>query len=231
MKKFILTFIMTFCLSVITNGQTINTFVSEQFNNDYNTLVEIANNYKGKNKIWATKLNEQFPLNENGVIKLSYTIDSNDYIDFDKCMDVTTNWFTYAFNSENSIKKYETEGIIYGEGKYINISQYNINAIYYAKSVSIHADTEIGIKINDKSINIVVYIKHYNIISGDSLLKSENSILLIKDSYPNIESDNKIAYAIAFINCYAQSFEKVKNYIEFLNTNMNKTHSEIDFMW
>lgn len=231
MKKVILIFSLIFYLPVITNGQTINTFVSEQFNNDYNTLVEIANNYKGKNKIWATKLNEQFPLNENGVIKLSYTINSNDYIDFDKCMDVTTNWFTYAFNSEKSIKKYETDGIIYGEGKYINISQYNINAIYYVKSVSIHADTEIGIKINDKSINIVVYIKHYNIISGDSLLKSENSIVLIKDSYPNIESDNKIAYAVAFINCYAQSFEKVKNYIEFLNTNMNKTHSEIDFMW
>ena len=230
MKRFILMFIMTVCLPVMINGLNANIFVSEQFNNDYNTLLEIANKYKGKNKVWATKLNEQFPLNENGVIKLSYTINSSDYIDFDKCMNITANWFTYAFNSEKSIKKYETEGTIYGEGKYTNISQHNINAIYYIKYVSINANTQIGIKINDKNINIVVYIKHYNIISVDSLGKSENSIVLIKDSYPNINSDNKIAYAVAFINCYAQSFEKIKNYIEFLNINMNKTHSEIDFM-
>lgn len=36
---------------------------------------------------------------------------------------------------------------------------------------------------------------------------------------------------MAFINCYAVSFEKIKNYIEFLNTNMNVKQSEIDFMW
>lgn len=229
MKRIFLLLISVFAV-FSSFGQTFN-FSSDKFNTDYNIICQLSNEYKHNNKVWANELLTQFPVDNNGVIKLKYTITCSNTIDFEKCMQVTTNWFTYSFNSAAAIKKHDSEGIIYGEGRYINISQYTVNAVYYAKVVNIHANTQIGIKINDNTIDIIVYIKHYNLIYGDSLGRSENSLVLIKDAYPCIDSKNKVAYSMAFINCYAVSFEKIKNYIEFLNTNMNTKQSEIDFMW
>lgn len=84
-------------------GQTFN-FSSDKFNTDYNIICQLSNEYKHNNKIWANELLTQFPVDNNGVIKLKYTITCSNTIDFEKCMQVTTNWFTYSFNSAAAIK-------------------------------------------------------------------------------------------------------------------------------
>ena len=238
---YILIFVFTFFNHNIINAQEVvidtlksdNNYIfsSEHFKNDYDKIISLSNEYEYNHRIWSKKILDNFPLNDNGIVELRYKIKSNRIIDIKKLMEVSADWFSYAFSSINAITKFDNEGILKGKGTYINISQYNINAIYYAKTVRINIDVNIGIKINDNDIDFIALVKHYRVISGDSLMNSENSLILISNTFPNIESDNKIAYARAFINTHANLFALISDYIDFINNNTNKDKNDLNFIW
>lgn len=206
-------------------------FISDDFRNDYNNIISLSNEYEYNHRLWSKKLLDKFPLNDNGIIELRYKIKSNRAIDTKTLMEISIDWFSYAFSSINAITKFDDDGILKGKGTYINISQYNINTIYYAKTVRINIEINIGIKINDNDIDFIIMAKHYQVISGDSFMNSENTLILISDTFPNIESNHKIAYARAFINTYANSFALLSSYIDFINNNANKNKNDLDFIW
>lgn len=178
-------------------------------------------------------LKEEFGVDVNGAIHLDYIIEADTTFDIINTMECTLKWFEFAFSNQSSIKRcdYET-GIIIGSGKYLNIGQYSINAIYYAKTVKIHADVEIVIRFKENRLRVEAIVKHFNLVSGDSLLHGENKLVLVSEAFPcNPKSDNKNAYAMAFINAYANGYGLITKYMEYLNNNLTVNAIETNEDW
>lgn len=212
------------------------TFYAPQFKADYEKLLSYTNSkgYQNHDRECAKDMLADFPLDRNGSIHLEYIITCDSGYDMEKIMETSYDWFNYAFSSaEASVSKYDTQnGIITARGSYANIGQFNLNAVYYAKVVRVGADTDVILRFKDNKIKIDVMIRNYRMISGESTMRSNNSLVNVADVYPaNPNSDNKVAYARAFINSYSYSMDKVKKYIEFLNDNMNNEITNDDAAW
>lgn len=212
------------------------TFYAPQFKADYEKLLSYTNSkgYQNHDRECAKDMLADFPLDRNGSIHLEYIITCDSGYDMEKIMETSYDWFNYAFSSaEASVSKYDTQnGIITARGSYANIGQFNLNAVYYAKVVRVGADTDVILRFKDNKIKIDVMIRIYRMISGESTMRSNNSLVNVADVYPaNPNSDNKVAYARAFINSYSYSMDKVKKYIEFLNDNMNNEITNDDAAW
>lgn len=205
-------------------------FKSNAFEEDYRVIIGFKEMFDSDHKRWAKELLAAFPVDQNGVVHLEYIIVCNQNFEKERIMTTTVDWFNYSFSSANAVKSCDFgSGVIIGEGYYSSLAQYNLVALYYAKTVKISADTDIIIKFKENRIKIEVLVRHYQIIMGDSLLQSKNALVGISDVFPcNLQSDNKIAYARAFINSYANSFDKVESYINFLNANLNIEESVED---
>ena len=138
-------------------------------------------------------------------------------------MKTSYDWFNYSFSSaEQAVKGYDVEkGIIKARGSYLDLAQFNLNDVYYAKLVRVSADTDVILKFKDNKIKIDVIVRNYKMIMANSAMQSRNSLVAVSDVFPvNSSSDNKVAYSRAFINSYAHSMDKVKKYIEFMTENM-----------
>lgn len=197
-------------------------FYCSRFKNDYNRIVNYANQEFWKEN--AMQILSEFPLDKNGAIHLEYIITCNENYDMKQVMETSYDYFNYVFSSADAtVKRYDIEnGIITARGFYSNIGQSNLNAIYYVKLVRISAYTDIILRFKDNKIKIDVIIRNYKMVSGESTMRSENLLVSVNDVYPaNPESNNKIAYATAFVNSYYYSIDKVKKYIEFLNNNVD----------
>lgn len=199
------------------------TFSCPQFKSDYETILNLADKYSGADREWAKSLLSNFPLDQNGAIHLEYIITCNQNLDIEQVMKTSYDWFNYSFSSaEQAVRGYDVEkGIIKARGSYLDLAQFNLNAIYYVKLVRVSADTDVILKFKDNKIKIDVIVKNYRMIMANSAMQSRNSLIAVSDVFPvNSSSDNKVAYSRAFINSYAHSMDKVKKYIEFMTENM-----------
>lgn len=222
----------TLSLQTSSDEQKPYIFVANKFKTDYTHIMSLKRQYDTRQKVWAEELAKKFPVDKNGAIHLEYIIVCNQEIDIQKAMEVSVQWFNYAFSSSEAIKQCDYEkGVIIGHGTYTNIAQYNLNAIYYAKTVRVNADTDVILRFKENRIKIEVIIRHYNIISGDSMLQSKNSLVQVSDAFPFADSGDKVAFARAFINSYAHSFDKVEKYIKFMNENMTDPFDTSDDDW
>lgn len=196
-------------------------FSSYKVSEDYNKLLELKKKFGRNNQKWALALNDEFGVDKNGAIHLDYVIESDTTFDISTAMECSLKYFEYAFSNKSSIKRCDYEaGVIIGSGKYYNIGQYNINAIYYAKTVKIHAEVDIIIRFKEGKIRIEAMIRHFNLISGDSLMQGNNTLVTIANAFPcNPKSDNKNAYAMAFINSFANCYGMIVDYVKFMNNN------------
>ena len=211
-------------------------FYAPQFKTDYEKLLSYTNSkgYSNLDRECAKDMLADFPLDRNGAIHLEYIITCDSGYDREKIMETSYDWFNYVFSSaEAAVSKYDTQnGIITARGSYANIGQFNLNAVYYAKVVRVGADTDVILRFKDNKVKIDVIIRNYRMISGESTMRSNNSLVNVADVYPaNPNSDNKVAYARAFINSCSYSMDKVKKYIEFLNDNMNNEITNDDAAW
>lgn len=213
-------YILLFILFLFGNIALCQKFSCLKLDEDMSKMIEYKKKYSSNQK-WALKLNEEYGVDKNGAIHLDYIITSDSTFDIIKIMETSVGWFEYMFSSAASIKRCDySEKIILGGGKYFNIGQYNINAIYYAKTVKIHADVDIMIRFKEDRIRVETFIRHFNLISGDSMMRSENSLVSIQDAFPNNpKANNKNAFAMAYINAYANSFNMVSRFLEYLNNN------------
>lgn len=199
------------------------TFSCPQFKSDYETILNLADKHSGADREWAKSILSNFPLDQNGAIHLEYIITCNQNLDIEQVMKTSYDWFNYSFSSaEQAVKGYDVEkGIIKARGSYLDLAQFNLNAVYYAKLVRVSADTDVILKFKDNKIKIDVIVRNYKMIMANSAMQSRNSLVAVSDVFPvNSSSDNKVAYSRAFINSYAHSMDKVKKYIEFMTENM-----------
>jgi len=207
-------------------------FVANKFKNDYQKVIGMKSRFDTYHKRWAQELAKQFPVDKNGAIHLDYIIVCNQELDIQKTMEVSVGYFDYAFSSSNAIERCDYEhSIIVAHGRYSKIAEDNTNAIYYFKSVTINVDTDIVIRFKENRIRMEVIIRHYNIISADSLLNSKNALVSVNEVFPFEDSGDKYAYARAFINSYANSFDKIDKYIEYMNANMTDAFDMSDDEW
>lgn len=196
-------------------------FNSSQFKSDYEKFSSIVNSNGAVEG--AKELLAAFPLDNNGAIHFEYIITYGEGYDIKHVMETSYDWFNYSFSSaEAAVNRYDIEnGIITARGSYLDLGQFNLNAVYYAKLVRVTADTDIILRFRENKIKIDVLIRNYRMISAESTMRSNNSLVAVSDVFPsNNNGDNKIAYARSFVNSCSNSMDKIKKYIEFLNDNM-----------
>ena len=193
-------------------------FVSEAFNNDIATFREICGKYNNnKLKKWAQELNSHFSTDDTGAIHLEYVIIANQDFDIEHIKTYAIGWFNQAFYGANAIKA-TTDNSISATGTLIGIAQKSKNAIYYAKTITISADIDVILRFKENRIKIDTFIRHYNYISGDSMMKSTNKLVVCGDVFPvvNENTDDQV-YACAFINSLDNSFGKIDSFIKYMN--------------
>lgn len=241
MKRVIFTIVALIVVTFSANGQaTLDTLIEtkeevpyvfgcEKFIEDYNVFQGIVKDYYNYTQLqMAKKIKDTISVDKNGAIHLDYVINCNQDFDIQKAMETSVEYFNYAFsNAASAIQRCDyDEAIIIAHGTYSNIAQYNLNLLYYVKIVKLSADTDIVIRFKNNRIRIEATIRHYRIISADSFLSSKNDLVQVGSVYPYSESDNKIAYARAFLNGCLSSFDKIAKYIEFMNSNMEKSTTD-----
>ena len=246
MKKLLL-FFSVICCSAIMYGQNDTTLVlagvqepeqneplvfqSEAFSNDLALFVETCSKYNNaKLKKWAQDLNSHFTTDDNGAIHLEYVINANHDFDIETIKTYAVGWFNVAFSGANAITSM-TDNSIAATGRLVGIAQKTVNAIYYAKSITVNADIDVVLRFKENRIKIDTYIRHYQYISGDSMMKGKNDLITCGSVFPvvNDKTDDQV-YACAFINSLDHSFGKIKSFIEYMNKPaVNSDKSEEDW--
>jgi len=193
-------------------------FVCEAFDNDIATFREICGKYNNyKLKKWAQELNSHFTTDDTGAIHLEYVLMANHSYDIEQVKTYAIGWFNQAFSGANAIKAM-TDNSISATGTLVGIAQKSVNAIYYAKSITVSADIDVILRFKENRIKIDTYIRHYKYISGDSMMKSKNTLITCGDVFPvvNDKTDDQV-YACAFINSLDNSFGKIDSFIKYMN--------------
>lgn len=246
MKKFVI-ILLALTASFVSFGQndtTVNyatkadttaviplAFECVEFNNDIATFREICGKYNNfKLKKWAQELNTHFTTDDTGSIHLEYVIMANQDFDIERIKTYAIGWFNHAFSGANAIKA-TTDNSISATGALVGIAQKSVNAIYYAKSITISADIDVILRFKENRIKIDTYIRHYKYISGDSMMKAKNTLIVCGEVFPvvNEKTDDQV-YACAFINSLDNSFGKIDSFIKYMNRpDVNVQNEEEDW--
>lgn len=206
-------------------------FVSDAFDNDIATFRDICGKYNNnKLKKWAQELNSHFTTDDTGAIHLEYVIMANQDFDIEHIKTYAIGWFNQAFSGVNAIKA-TTDNSISATGILVGISQKSVNAIYYAKTITVSADIDVILRFKENRIKIDTYIRHYKYISGDSMMKSKNTLIVCGEVFPvvNEKTDDQV-YACAFINSLDNSFGKIDSFIKYMNRPAVNVQNE-DEVW
>lgn len=205
-------------------------FVSDAFNNDFALFQEMCSKHSNYElKEWAKDLNKHFTTDENGAIHLEYVMMANRSFDIENIKTYAIGWFNYAFSNANAITAI-TDNSIAASGKLINIAQKNVNAIFYAKTIKVNADIDIVVKFKDNRIKIDTYIRHYQYVSGDSMMQSKNDLIICGSVFPIVKDGNdEQVFACAFINSLDNSFNKIESFIKYMNQPINEGNLDEDW--
>ncbi len=209
-------------VNVVTKADTTEvkplSFECVAFDNDIALFREICGKYNNyKLKKWAQELNNHFTTDDTGAIHLEYVIMANQDFDIERIKTYAIGWFNQAFSGANAIQAMPDNSIS-ATGTLVGIAQKSVNAIYYAKSITISADIDVILRFKENRIKIDTYIRHYKYISGDSMMKSKNTLIVCGEVFPvvNEKTDDQV-YACAFINSLDNSFGKIDSFLKYMN--------------
>lgn len=200
-------------------------FKCQEFFDDaarYNTV--LAKYKQTTNKEWAAALKEEFPVDKDGLIHLTYIIRTDSAFNIREMNAICANWYNIAFKSANAIT-INDGNLISGTGTYYDIAQMTIPAVFYHKIIRLNASTDIELRFKENRIRLNIICRHYDYISGDSMGQRVSNTVIPGKAYPFEKADSnsdREVYSVAYINCICNSLGQARSFIDYVNKNFNK---------
>ena len=143
-----------------------------------------------------------------------------------------TNAINYYFNVDNAtradmVTNSPSDGIIF-KGKLIGIGNFP-GLFEYNK---INCDIIFDIRFKTNKIRFSTRIEDYQVIKVSNGIVVQNYKEYVKNCYPlNQNSDHKKSYAMSFINANSNCINYAKNFVDYINRNINKEQPTIKDDW
>ena len=197
--------------------------------------ISIWNSIKNKdNTKWANAIKDKelYKQNADGSFEYVYILTSADSADITILRNIGFNYINYYFNVDNAtradmVTNSPSDGIIF-KGKLIGIG--NFPGLFEYNKINCGIIFDIRFKTN--KIRFSTRIEDYQVIKVSNGIVVQNYKEYVKNCYPlNQNSDHKKSYAMSFINANSNCINYAKNFVDYINRNINKEQPTIKDDW